>query len=282
MTRLTFGFLWLVCLSAFCFSAQCQFIPAWETCIRDTNLKTTTQKTENFIALHPMLSFSETSPLGRVTPRPASNKTYIFLLALFLLFIYAILKGSFGRYYDNLLGIFTSVQGSKRQIKEQLENDKLASIFFNLLFFMGLGYLLFEFIGTHWGGKFFMTPMVYLYCFLASMSAVLLRSGLIYLLGWIFDSQKYAVQYLFSARLTNEFLGILLFPTCLLILVSSSYLHSSLIWISATLCLALFLLNYLRQFSLLRNLFRASFLHFLLYLCAFEILPVLLLIKWLR
>ena len=46
--------------------------------------------------------------------------------------------------------------------------------------------------------------------------------------------------------------------------------------------LAILLFNYITNLKRLRNMFGASFVHFLLYLCAFEILPVAVLVKMFR
>jgi hypothetical protein len=109
-----------------------------------------------------------------------------------------------------------------------------------------------------------------------------IRNGIIRLLGWIFNMTDYVKQYLFNKKLINEYLGLVLFPLCILILLSSGKVKLTLLIIGAVIYAVMFGYSYLRNIPLLRNLFSISFIHFFLYICTFEVIPVLILLKMIR
>jgi hypothetical protein len=186
----------------------------------------------------------------------------------------------FPRYTSNLFQFFTSLTFSKRLIKEQLENDTRASFWFYGIYFLSTAFLIYEILIGNTGLPI-SSRWYILYGLAVSFTILLLvlRIGFIRLIGWIFNGSDYVESYLFNKRLVNEFAGLLLFPLCVLILLSTGKMKFALLIIAFVLYFLMFSYSYLRNLSLLRNLSRISFLHFLLYLCAFEVIPILIFIK---
>ncbi|HNB81504.1 MAG TPA: DUF4271 domain-containing protein [Chitinophagaceae bacterium] len=219
----------------------------------------------------------------RILPHAGENRTLPFLLALALLFIVALLKLVYARYFHNLMGIFTSFQISKRQMREQLDMDARASVWFTLLFFLSLAFVLFQIIPAGQIHPWLQHPLKgYLFCLLLSVLVWSLRFLLLWLFAWIFDGRDEVKPYIFSTRLSNEFLGMVWTPICLILICGPEPFKKPFIMLALFCGLAILLFNYITNLKRLRNMFGASFVHFLLYLCAFEILPVAVLVKMFR
>lgn len=249
--------------------------------LNDTTLSNSVLKSQEILSKHPLLYENTEVFIQSPKIRISENRTRAFLFALGLLFSFAILKLAFNRYFSNLWMVFTTLHTSKRHMKEQLENDNRASIWFYILFCATLAFLLFSLLQSKSVLSFTKQAYVqYLICFIAVFILVMARAILLSLLSWIYESSGSVKAYLFSNKLTYEFIGVILFPICVLLIVGTQSMQKPLWWLAVILCGFLMLYDYVRNFSILRNLFRGNFIHFLLYLCAFEILPVLILIRY--
>jgi hypothetical protein len=238
---------------------------------------------QSILSLHPMIKPSMVSEKGLPKTRISENKSGFFFLAIILLFIFSLARLIFPKYFSNLFQIFTSLNISKRHIKDQLENDNRASIWFYLIFFLSVGYIVYLLIIRN--TMLYLTNFWYLNYALCTLFVIVLfglRIGIIRIIGWIFDQGEMVQTYLFNNKLVNEFLGLMLFPLCILMMIAGKNLQSTLLVIASILFLLMFIYSYLRNIPVLRNLFRISFIHFLLYLCALEVIPILILIKLVR
>lgn len=251
--------------------------------VTDTSMISLSNRFDKVLCAHPLLVEEITNQAPIVKIRPSSNKTAVFLLAVLLLFFFSMVRIIFPRYFMNLFQVFTGISMSKRHIKDQLENDNRASIWFYSIFFISVGFIVYQLItgisSTNFSDKWYMN---YLISTLFVFILLGFRISMIRLTGWIFKRSDYVHIYLFNTKLVNEFLGLLLFPLCILILVTSGNIQYNLLMIASAMCLLFFAYGYVRNIPVLRNLFRISFVHFLLYICAFEIIPVLILIKMIR
>jgi hypothetical protein len=231
---------------------------------------------------HPMLHPANSERILEL-PRIGSNPTGIFLLSVVLLFAFSMVRLVFPRYYINLFQVFSGIASSKRHLKEQLESDNRASLWFYLIFYASAGYLLYHFVSMMNIRILPDNPIKgYALCTLLMTFLIGLKTTFIRLIGWIFNGKTLVHQYLLSIRLIIEILGLILFPLCILILISSGNFRSGVLLLALILCLLMVIYFYVRNIHLLRNLLHANVLHFLLYLCAFEVLPVLILIKMIR
>jgi Domain of unknown function (DUF4271) len=251
--------------------------------VTDTSMISLSNRFDKVLRVHPLLVEQITNQAPIVKIRPSSNKTAVFLLAVLLLFFFSMVRIIFPRYFVNLFQVFTGISISKRHIKDQLENDNRASVWFYSIFFISVGFIVYQLIteisGTHFSNVWYIN---YLISTLFVFILLGFRISMIRLTGWIFKRSDYVHIYLFNTKLVNEFLGLLLFPLCILILVTSGNIQYTLLMTASALCLLFFAYGYVRNIPVLRNLFRISFVHFLLYICAFEIIPVLILIKMIR
>ncbi len=235
------------------------------------------------LELHPMLISKIGTQTLQAHHRVGDNKTGRFFLALAFLFLLAIVKQLFPKYVNNLFAVFTEFTVSKRQMKEQLENDTRASLGFYMLYVISLGFVIYTAIVAYTNLEFQFSK---LYLFLGSLGGIFLillfKTGITQLLSWIFEKQEIVQQYLFNNTIVNEFAGMILFPICILLLIASPKIGTFLLLMSLGILIILLIYKYIRNFRTINNLLRLDFVHFLLYLCAFEILPLLVLFKLIK
>ncbi|QLH45159.1 MAG: DUF4271 domain-containing protein [Bacteroidota bacterium] len=72
-------------------------------------------------------------------PHVARNTTGLMFLALVALFVFAGIRNYFARYYQNLVLVFSSLNTTKRAVKDQLNlKDRLSLVLFTLLLSSGM------------------------------------------------------------------------------------------------------------------------------------------------
>lgn len=102
----------------------------------------------------------------------------------------------------------------------------------------------------------------------------------IYLFKRVFTSLKSITTFNFTILLFNISLGLLLLPINLIIGYSISSVAIFFIYFGVFIIFAMYVLRLFRGFLITLNYFNISIFHFFLYLCAFEIIPLLFLYKF--
>jgi hypothetical protein len=97
--------------------------------------------------------------------------------------------------------------------------------------------------------------------------------------GWVFNTKEAAGSYVFVVFLVNKVLGVLLVPFLLIF----SFAGPELVQVAVTVSVGLVLLflgyRYWVSFIAIRSKLKVNALHFLLYLCAVELLPLAFIYK---
>jgi hypothetical protein len=167
----------------------------------------------------------------------------------------------------------------QQQIREQVIQSPLPSLLLNLLFVLSGGlYACYILQYYH-----YIAPDQFWVCFLYSS----LLLALIYLVkfiflkisGWIFNIKRTAETYLFIVFMTNKVIGIFLLPFLIIMSFSSNLISTICITGSAILIAVFYFYRLIASYKSLRKEINITALHFFLYLCAFEIAPLLLIYK---
>lgn len=119
----------------------------------------------------------------------------------------------------------------------------------------------------------------FLYCTVLLAVLYLLKYLLIRMTGWIFNISRTAETYLFVVFMTNKIIGIFLLPFLVLISFSGPVISEIAITLSIIMTGMFYVYRFLGAYSILHKEIKISGLHFILYLCAFEIAPLLLIYK---
>jgi len=119
----------------------------------------------------------------------------------------------------------------------------------------------------------------YQWIFLGILGIYLTRHLFMFVLGQLFPFKKDSQLYNFTIQTFNNFLGIILIPINLIIAFGPAKTAVPLLYLGLIIIGILTLLRTFRGFLIASSYLQSNLFHFLLYLCTFEILPILLLIK---
>jgi hypothetical protein len=209
---------------------------------------------------------------------PITNDGMFYLL-VGMLFWFALVKMFFSKYLANLLTLFFRASIRQQQLREQVLQSPFPSILLNVLFvFSGGLYAAFLMQFYQFGNpdRFWVH---FLTCTGLLSGLYLLKFLILRLTGWIFNLNRAAEAYLFVVFMTNKIIGIFLLPFLVLIAFSGSLMTEIGVTLSIIMICVFYIYRFIASYSTLHKEIKISGLHFFLYLCAFEIAPLLLIYK---
>lgn len=224
------------------------------------------------------LPFHKTPVFEIMPERKTEGQELIFYILTGLVGLVASIRLIFPKYFKNLFLLFMQTTIRQKQTRDQLLQNNLASVFLNVLFIISTGFyvtLLVQY--KQWAN----IPFYQLLLYSISILFVVYLGKYIFLAfsGWVFNVAEATNSYTFIVFLVNKVLGIVLMPFILLITFSPAPIKQVAITISAGVALLLFAYRYMISFGVIRSNLKVSALHFFLYLCAVELLPIVLIYK---
>jgi hypothetical protein len=224
--------------------------------------------------------FSFKNPVKQISEkREWRGKEAFFYTILFLVLLFALVKNMFPRYLDDIFRIFFRTSMKQRQIREQMMNTPLASLLFNLIFLLA-GSLFINLLFRHYNlGAQFNFWLLLLYG-LAGLAIIYSAKFItLKIFGWLLNISEATDIYIFIVFTANKVAGVLLLPFIVGLAFTNGILYTSLFSISLIMVGSLFLYRFYLSFVSVNKLIQINFFHFLIYLCAFEIAPLLLINK---
>lgn len=216
---------------------------------------------------------------GMIHIRKSTSQDALFDTILLLFFLLAIIRFSFSKYFHDLFTAFLNPTLSQRQLKDQLSQTPLPSLLLNIFFTISTGTFIFLLLKSN---AYFevSNPVFLIPIFILLIALVyLVKYVFLKLSTWLFGFEELLNNYIFTLFLINKVIGILLLPFILLIAFAPSAWAVTAINCSLILISCLLIYRYIRAYSLIRHHISFSKFHFFLYLCGFEIAPVLVLGK---
>jgi hypothetical protein len=208
-----------------------------------------------------------------------NSKDSLFYLLVAILFYFALIRIFFEKYFSNLMTLFFRVSLRQQQIREQVLQTPLPSLLLNILFVISAGlyacYLLhYSRLGA--GIRFW---VLYLNCMLLLGTIYFVKFLVLKFIGWVFSISRATDIYIFIVFLVNKMLGIFLLPFLIVITFSGPELREVFITISLAMIFVLWTYRVLASYRPVHNEIKLTPFYFFLYLCAFEIAPLLLIYK---
>ncbi len=162
--------------------------------------------------------------------------------------------------------------------RESKEENRLIYYLLYGLYFIGLSLFIYLSILQFKGLK---SPVYILYISAFVVLVYALRHLSLKLIGSIYGVYKEADRYLFSIVISSCIMSIILIPADFIITFVNPELGRKCIWLIFIIFIILYLYRQFREIIFSVNLWRQHIFHFLLYLCTFEIAPVVLCIVFL-
>ena len=210
--------------------------------------------------------------IRRVVP----DRDIIFYILVFLIFFLGLIRTSFPRYFESIFSL--SFQATFRQTQEQMAQNFFPAFMLNVLFVLCGGLFITMFAEfNHWTSLPFWQLFIYSTGIL--LIIYLVKYIVISFTGWVFNAKEAAWEYRFVVFLINKLLGILLIPLLFIIAYADTRVKN--IAVTIVICLAIFSLavRYLISLARIRKNLSITAFHFFIYLCAVEIMPLLVIYK---
>ncbi len=209
------------------------------------------------------------------------GKEYLFYYLVFLLLLFGLLRMAFAKYFNDLFRVFFRTTLKQKQVREQMLQSPLPSVLMNCFFVLSAGlyvnFLLLNFqlsvIENFW--------LQYVYCMAALAFIYIIKFLGLKITGWLFNVNEATESYTFIVFIVNKMLGIMFLPFLVLLAFTSDplyYTALSLSWIGVGLLLGY---RFVLTYGAARNEIKLNPFHFILYIIAFEVVPLLLIYKML-
>jgi hypothetical protein len=252
-------------------------ITAWQMNTTDSSLRSFTQQ---ILAHHPYFGFAsavDQRPQQRI--KQFHGKELIFYLLILLLILYGLLRRLFPKYFSDLFRLFFRTTIKQRQIKEQLMQTPLPSLLLNGFFVISASLYL-SFVLQHFElNRLNNFWLLALYCCVGLSLVYFIKFVGLKISGWLFNMEEAAHSYIFIVFVVNKMIGILLLPFIVIIAFTTGDIYSIAFTLSWCLIGALLIYRFILTYTAVRNQVKVNPFHFFLYLCAFEIAPLLLIYK---
>ena len=234
---------------------------------------------EQVLRHHPYFRFNVKPIAFRSDVKQFHGKEMLFYVIIALLMVFALLKLGFAKYFNDLFRVFFRTTLKQRQIKEQLIQTPMPSLIFNAFFVASAGlyinlvlhYYEFTPVNNFW--------LLYLYCCIGLSVIYLVKFVGLKICGWLFNMQQAADSYVFIVFIINKVIGISVLPFLALLSFTDGTILVVCLVLSWCCIGGLFLYRFILGYAAIRNEVRFNLFHFFLYLCAFEIAPLLLIYK---
>lgn len=246
------------------------------------SIGTQTSFFESILKKHPLLSeLGRTNEAVLEKPKQSKNKTGLFMLVVVLMLLVGFMRNSFNSYIGSLWSVIINFSVIKRQTKDQIQNNVLASTSFRILFFVGISLLIMAFLSQKFGLSYsssFRNMNLWL-CILLLIGLYFLKRGFLTGVGWIYNKPEASEIYFFNSNVMNEAIGLIVFPIAILMLLLNGFLFKSFMVLGIAVFVGLIAYKNIKIFKGIKNLLRINAFDYLLYLCAFEIMPLMILMK---
>ena len=205
----------------------------------------------------------------------------IGFLAIFLI-LFAILKGKFSKESTAIVQAFYSNRILGQINKEEQFFSSWPFVFLYILFGFIIGLFLYQccnyyqlsydYVGVNWFLRLSLSVIGFY-----SIKVLLVKS-----LGFIFQAQKIASEYISILFLTYFNAGLLFLPVVVGLSLSAGRFGLFYIYISLVLLVFIYFFQFLRAITNILSNYKFPLIYLFIYLCALEICPLLILIKALR
>lgn len=230
------------------------------------------------------LFFKQTEPkYGMEKARYIVNRTFDFYFLLGLVLFLGLVRLIDPKYFEELWQASFNTGFNARAIKDKLHSATLSNILMNLFFAVSFGTYVYYFIKNVTLIEHFRTlsPVFILVIIVAVLLVYLVKYFVIQFSGWAFGIETLTENYLFNVFLVNKLLAIAILPFIIVMAFPGSVWTFPALFLSLIISIALFIYRYIRSWKVLGSFFQFSKFHFFTYLCASEILPLAVLVKFL-
>jgi hypothetical protein len=224
-------------------------------------------------------SFSSPPIIITSNRKQFNGKEMLFYTLIALLLFFGLLRINFSKYLNDLFRVAFRTTVKQRQISEQLIQTPLPSLLLNIFFLLTVG-LYIAFALQHYQlAANYNFWLLYFYCFISLGIIYLIKFLSLKFFGWLFNISATADGYIFIVFMINKIIGLYVLPFLVLLAFTDDIIYHVAFIASYIGIFALLSYRFILSYGLIQNEIKLNPFHFFLYLCAFEIVPLLLIYK---
>ena len=215
----------------------------------------------------------------RATPTDAASQRVVLIMLSSLVVLLTLIITLFRSYIGQVMQALTddSVLASLFRMRNSVH--LVQSIVLNVFFILSLGvfaFLLFDYweripVGRPWA--------MFLRCLLIVGAIWLSKQVILRLIRWVFPVGKMADRYLFLIDIMNKAIGILLVPLSLLVAFGDATVAYYALWATLVVLVLIYAYRSAKGLIISSGSIASYPFHYIMYLCAIEIAPVVILVK---
>lgn len=221
-------------------------------------------------------------------PRPKSTSTkeqydrFMFVVSLAVLLLFTLMITLFRNFLGRAYRAFLNDNVLSQLQRDQEGSGSLPYYLWYILFFINAGTLIFQL--SHYyqqplSGYLLLSLVI---CIGLIAATFLLKHLILYFLAFVFPIQKEIKLYSFTIIVMSIVLGVVLLPLNLLFAYSSAEILPYIVYLIAGIVAGIYLFRSFRGIFIAGRFLSSYVFHFLLYICAIEIAPLVILLKIIR
>lgn len=228
---------------------------------------------------HPFCNFYGHPERQVINIRKSETNDSIFYFIVGLVLYIALMRLFFFKYISTMFTLFFRATLRQQQLREQLLQAPLPALLMNIFFVISISAYC-SFLALYYHLSFatdFWTTLFYTILLIASVYTV--KYIFLHIVGWIFGISNVSDTYIFIVFLINKMIGIFLIPVIALLAFPTPALLPAVLTISYILIAGMLFYRFIISYRPVRSEIKLNRFQFFLYLCAFEIAPLLLIYK---
>jgi len=212
-------------------------------------------------------------------PHQPSGKEFLFYTLCAVLLILAVFKTIFTGYFKNLFRVYFNTSLRQTQLADQLEQAKLPSFIMNIFFTITTGIYIWLLFSHYHPPRLISSKLLLPFCILSVAALYFIKFCLLKFMGWVSGIPETTNNYIFAIFLVNKIIGIILVPIIILLAFLNSQWLPAITNISIMIFGLFFFSRYLKSYGAIERKVPLNPFHFIIYIAAAEIIPLLLIYK---
>jgi hypothetical protein len=254
-----------------------------QTTVVDTTIiavpAVTSSSLEKLLKENQFLNSQQTSQtyIQVIRQKPLYKNTFVYIV-LCLMVLYALFFYFFRKYVTAVFRLYLNTSLNKTQITDQLRQDEFPSLLANSIFILGMALFATQLIYNASGRE---TEKIKYLIFISLLLAIIyiVKYFCLKFTGWVSSFSSQAGLYIFIVFIVNKVLGFVILPLAVMIALGSNVIKQPLLIIGVIAIFILLATRFFKAFNIVRSAAKLQVFHFIIFIFAVEVLPLLLLYK---
>jgi hypothetical protein len=244
-----------------------------------TNAKPASFLVEQMLLKNRFINVKDSPVFLKEQPHEASGKEFLFYSLCIIVLILGIFKTFYSTYFKNLFRVYFNTSLRQTQLADQLVQAKLPSFILNIFFTITAGIYFWLLFSHYHPSRLGHNKFLLASCILVVALLYFIKFCILKFTGWVSDIQQTTDNYIFVIFLVNKIVGILLVPIIILLAFLKPEWALLVADISFMILGLLFLSRYIKSYGALEQKIPLNPFHFVIFILAAEIVPLIIIYK---